>query len=41
LKSRFRSALSPWIDLRNEADKFRDRIEELEVMISGSEALAS
>jgi Hint domain len=41
LKSRFRSALSPWIDLRNEADKFRDRIEEQEVMISGSEALAS
>jgi Hint domain len=41
LKSRFRSALSPWIDLRNEADKFRDRIEELDVMISGSEALAS
>jgi Hint domain len=41
LKSRFRSALSPWIDLRNEADKFRDRIEEREVMISGSEALAS
>jgi Hint domain-containing protein len=41
LKSRFRSALSPWIDLRNEADKFRDRIEELEIMISGSEALAS
>jgi Hint domain len=41
LKSRFRSALSPWIDLRNEADRFRDRIEEREVMISGSEALAS
>jgi len=41
LKSRFRSALSPWIDLRNEADKFRDRIEEREVMISGTEALAS
>ena len=41
LKSRFRSALSPWIDLRNEADKFRDRVEEREVMISGSETLAS
>jgi hypothetical protein len=40
LKSRFRSALSPWIDLRNEADKFRDRVEEREVTISG-EALAS
>jgi hypothetical protein len=39
LKSRFRSALSPWIDLRNEADKFRDRVEEREVTISG-EALA-
>ena len=31
LKSRFRSALSPWVELRNEADKFRDRIEEREV----------
>ena len=40
LKSRFRSALSPWIDLRNEADKFRDRVEEREVTICGSEALA-
>ena len=30
LKSRFRSALSPWVELRNEADKFRDRIEERE-----------
>ena len=28
LKSRFRSALSPWIDLRNQADVVRDRIEE-------------
>jgi hypothetical protein len=28
LKSRFRSALSPWIDLRNKADVFRDRMEE-------------
>jgi hypothetical protein len=28
LKSRFRSALSPWIDLRNPADVLRDRIEE-------------
>jgi Hint domain len=41
LKSRFRSALSPWIDLRNEADKFRDGIEEREVVISDSKALAS
>jgi hypothetical protein len=28
LKSRFRSALSPWIDLRNAADVVRDRLEE-------------
>ena len=40
LKSRLRSALSPWIDIRNEADKFRDRVEEREVTISGGEALA-
>ena len=28
LMSRARSALSPWIDLRNQADMFRDRLEE-------------
>jgi Hint domain len=28
LKSRFRSALSPWIDLRNRADVVRDQVEE-------------
>ena len=28
LKSRFRSALSPWIDLRNQAELIRDRLEE-------------
>lgn len=28
LMSRFRSALSPWIDFRNEADVVRDRLEE-------------
>jgi Hint domain len=28
LKSRFRSALSPWIDLRDHADVVRDRLEE-------------
>ncbi len=28
LKSRFRSALSPWIDLRNQGDIVRDRLEE-------------
>jgi hypothetical protein len=27
--SRLRSAVSPWIDCRNEFDKARDRIEEL------------
>jgi Hint domain len=31
LKSRLRSALSPWIDLRNRADIVRDRLEEGEV----------
>ena len=30
LKSRFRSALSPWIDLRNRADVVRDQLEERE-----------
>jgi hypothetical protein len=28
LKSRFRSALSPWIDFRNQADILRDKLEE-------------
>jgi hypothetical protein len=28
LKSRLRSALSPWIDFRNHADVVRDRLEE-------------
>jgi hypothetical protein len=28
MKSRFRSALSPWIDLRNQADVVRDQLEE-------------
>jgi hypothetical protein len=28
LKSRFRSAVSPWVDLRNQADVVRDRLEE-------------
>jgi Hint domain len=32
LTSRFRSALSPWIDLRNKADAFRDRLEERGMM---------
>jgi Hint domain len=32
LKSRFRSALSPWIDLRNQADVVRDQLEERALM---------
>jgi hypothetical protein len=28
LKSRFRSALSPWIDLRDRTDVVRDQLEE-------------
>ena len=40
LKSRFRSALSPWIDLRNQADVFRDRVEERGVMLSRQAELA-
>jgi hypothetical protein len=34
LKSRFRSAISPWIDLRNQADVFRDRLEERRIALS-------
>ena len=34
LKSRFRSALSPWIDFRNQADVVRDQLEERGVMLS-------
>ena len=34
LKSRFRSALSPWIDFRNQADVVRDRVEERGVMLA-------
>jgi hypothetical protein len=41
LKSRFRSALSPWIDLRNRADVVRDRIEEGGVMLSRQAELTS
>ena len=33
LKSRFRSALSPWIDFRNQADVVRDRLEEHGAML--------
>ena len=32
LKSRFRSALSPWIDRRDQADVVRDRLEERELV---------
>jgi hypothetical protein len=34
LASRLRSALSPWIDLRNEADVVRDRLEQRGAMLS-------
>jgi hypothetical protein len=34
LKSRFRSAVSPWVDLRNQADVVRDRLEERVVDLS-------
>jgi Hint domain len=37
LKSRFRSALSPWIDLRNPADVVRDRLEERGIVRSALE----
>jgi Hint domain len=40
LKSRFRSALSPWIDFRNQADVVRDRLEERGVMLSRQAELA-
>ena len=35
LKSRFRSALSPWVDFRNHADVVRDRLGEGEIMLAG------
>ena len=35
LKSRFRSALSPWIDFRNQADVVRDRLEEGAIVLAG------
>ncbi len=34
LMSRFRSALSPWIDLRNQVDVVRDRLEEQGIALS-------
>jgi hypothetical protein len=40
LKSRFRSALSPWIDFRNQADVVRDRLEERGVMLYSQADLA-
>jgi hypothetical protein len=40
LKSRFRSALSPWIDFRNQADVVRDRLEECGVILSRQAELA-
>jgi hypothetical protein len=41
LKSRFRSALSPWVDLRDPADVIRDRLEERGDVLSRQAALAS
>jgi hypothetical protein len=38
--SRFRSALSPWIDFRNQADVVRDRLEERGVILSRQAELA-
>ena len=35
LMSRARSALSPWIDLRDRADMVRDRLEEGRIMLEG------
>jgi hypothetical protein len=40
LVSRFRSALSPWIDLRNQAEVMRDRLEELGIDASTIPQLA-
>jgi Hint domain len=40
LVSRLRSAISPWIDLRNQADVVRDRLEERGVMLSRQAELA-
>jgi Hint domain-containing protein len=41
LMSRLRSAVSPWIDLRNRADALRDRLEERAIMLSRQAELAS
>jgi Hint domain len=40
LKSRLRSALSRWIDLRNEADVVRDRLEERGIVLSRQSELS-
>jgi hypothetical protein len=40
LVSRLRSALSPWIDLRNEADVVRDRLEERGIVLSRQSELS-
>jgi hypothetical protein len=37
--SRLRSALSPWIDLRNRADVLRDRLEEHGIGLLSQEEL--
>jgi hypothetical protein len=41
LMSRLRSALSPWVDLRDQADVVRDHLEERGVMLSREAGLAS
>jgi hypothetical protein len=41
LKSRVRSAISPWFDCRKQVDVIRDRLEERAIMLSRQSALAS
>jgi len=41
LKSRFRSAISPWFDRREKLDIIRDKLEEGEAVLSGRPELVS
>ena len=41
LKSRMRSAISPWFECRKQVDVIRDRLEERGIMLSRQSALAS
>jgi len=41
LKSRFRSAVSPWLDFRQKIDVIRDRVEERGIALSRQSALTS